>query len=124
MQLRQAGKRLLAFIGQVDEHLTAIFFAALPTYQTEPDGAVDQPHNTVLAHLEPMGKFRDGSVVAVGEPFDGKQQLMLLRRNVFATGSLFAKSHEAAYGVAKSGDGFYVSLADHLVIRHCLVMRR
>lgn len=51
MQFCQAGERLLAFICQENEHLTAIFFPALPAHQTEPDGAIDQPHDTVLAHL-------------------------------------------------------------------------
>lgn len=101
MQLGQPRKERLALVCQVDKDLAAIFCAAFAAYQAMADGAINQPHDAVLAHLKPVRQFRDGGKIPMGKPLDGKQQLVLLRRDVLATRRLLAETEKAADGIAK-----------------------
>ena len=118
MELRQPFEQIIAFVGDVDVDLAAIFGATLPADEAEPDGAIYQPDDAMLAHLEAVGKLRDGGKVAPGEPFDGEQQLMLLGGDALATRGLLAEAEEPANGVAKCGDCLDIRLGYHRVVSH------
>ncbi len=93
----------LAFGGETDQHLTAIFRARFAYDRATLFGAIDQLDGAVVAELKAIGKFADGGKFSCGEPFDGEKELVLLRFDSDGPGGVFAIAKEPADLVAEFG---------------------
>ena len=82
------------FLGQCEEHLTAIFRVAPPLHETLFFKPVDEFDGGVMNDLKTAGDFSDAGGNVRRHAFDGQQQLVLLRFNAGFARRTFAESNE------------------------------
>src|SRR5437879_265494 len=73
---------------------------------------VDEADGAVVAQFEMVGKLADRDVVAAGETLDGKQRLVLLRREAGPPRGLGAEIQVAPQRMAQRGEALVLGGAD------------
>lgn len=109
MRQGKSGKQPLTLRGHLDENLARIEVAATPYRESPRNQAVHQLHGAVMADLQALGEHPDGGSLALGQSFDGEQELVLVGLDAGGPRLVFAEHEEAADLVAKLGEGLVVN---------------
>jgi hypothetical protein len=79
---------------ELNDNLSAIFFALRARNSAETLQAVYQLNGTVMLEPQSVGQFADGGLFSRWEPSDGEQQLMLLRLKSISSSLPFAEEEK------------------------------
>jgi hypothetical protein len=101
---REVAERLLAGVGEADEHLAAVVLAALGGDEAALLGAANQLVRRVVLQLEPLRQVTDGRQAVDGHPLHREQELVLLRLEAGLAGGPLAEVQEAADPIAQLGE--------------------
>ena len=88
---------------QMNDHLAPILFAGGPRNVTQLLKPIHQLDGAVMFELQTLGQLSDGRRDPLGQPFDGQQELVLLRLHAHRPHLLLAKAEESPDLVAELG---------------------
>jgi len=105
----EAPKQLLSPRSHLDQHLASIDVATAPCRESPVDQPVYQFHRGVMPDLEPLGERTNRRPLSLGEAFDGKQELVLLRIETSCPRFSFAEGEKAPDLMPKLCQGLVVN---------------
>ena len=91
MHFRKRSQFLLALFGQLQEHAPAVSVICDPSQQTEPGDSIHQLDGGVMPNQQEFRQIAHGNGLGAGKALDGKQRLVLLRRQAGLMGGRFAE---------------------------------
>jgi hypothetical protein len=114
----EAPKQLLSPRGHLYQHLTSVDVATAPCRESPVDQPICQFHRGVMPDLEPLGERPNRRPLTLGEAFDGKQELVLLRIETSGPRFSFAEGEKAPDLMPKFCQGLVVNRGNHIVVRY------
>lgn len=115
---RKAPKQLFSPRSHLNQHLASISIATASCRESSLDQAVHQFHRAVMPDLEPLGESPNRRPLSLGEAFDGKQELVLLRFEAGGPRFSFAEGEKAPDLMPELSQGFVVNRGNHIVERY------
>jgi len=96
MFLDQPFQCLFSSGGQFNENLPPIHDPGPSSDQTELLSSINEFHDAVVAPLKLLSQFAHRGKISLGEPFDGKEELILLRRDALPANCLLTVTQKAS----------------------------